>query len=189
MTAGISGGHSPGYVAGIGSAAWQLLTRLVRAPSHSRRAEARRALARRWLGLSVLTAVAIGLLMVAVDVATIKLMPPRGTASLWPLRIFTDFGKSTYVLWALAGVLLAPISGVHPAMGTDILTASFVVVVIGGLGSFWGVVWAALIVGVVHGLTVYFFPPAAEASMYLLMVLVLLFRPRGLFGERIQRFE
>jgi branched-chain amino acid transport system permease protein len=92
-------------------------------------------------------------------------------------------------LAALAGVLLAPISGVHPAMGTDILTASFVVVVIGGLGSFWGVVCAALIVGVVRGLTVYFFPPAAEASMYLLMLLVLLFRPRGLFGERIQRFE
>ena len=92
-------------------------------------------------------------------------------------------------LAALAGVLLAPITGVHPAMGADILTASFVVVVIGGLGSFWGVVWAALIVGVVRGLTIYFLPPAAEASMYLLMVLVLLFRPRGLFGERIQRFE
>ncbi len=92
-------------------------------------------------------------------------------------------------LAALAGVLLAPISGVHPAMGADILTASFVVVVIGGLGSFWGVVWAALIVGVVRGLTIYFFPPAAEASMYLLMLLVLLFRPRGLFGERIARFE
>jgi branched-chain amino acid transport system permease protein len=92
-------------------------------------------------------------------------------------------------LAALAGVLLAPISGVHPAMGADILTASFVVVVIGGLGSFWGVVLAAVIVGVVRGLTVYFFPSAAEASMYLLMLLVLLFRPRGLFGERIQRFE
>jgi branched-chain amino acid transport system permease protein len=92
-------------------------------------------------------------------------------------------------LAALAGVLMAAITGVHPAMGADILTASFVVVVIGGLGSFWGVVLAALIVGVVRGLTVYFFPPAAEASMYLLMVLVLLFRPRGLFGERIQRFE
>ena len=92
-------------------------------------------------------------------------------------------------LAALAGVLLAPITGVHPAMGAEILTAAFVVVVIGGLGSFWGVVWAALIVGVVRGLTVYFFPPAAEASMYLLMVLVLLVRPRGLFGERIQRFE
>ncbi len=92
-------------------------------------------------------------------------------------------------LAALAGVLMAPITGVHPAMGADILTASFVVVVIGGLGSFWGVVWAALIVGVVRGLTIYFFPPAAEASMYLLMVLVLLIRPRGLFGERILRFE
>ena len=92
-------------------------------------------------------------------------------------------------LAALAGVLMAAITGVHPAMGADILTASFVVVVIGGLGSFWGVVLAALIIGIVRGLTVYFFPPAAEASMYLLMVLVLLFRPRGLFGERIQRFE
>ncbi len=92
-------------------------------------------------------------------------------------------------LAALAGVLLAPISGVHPAMGAEILTAAFVVVVIGGLGSFWGVVWAALIVGVVRGLTVYFLPAAADASMYLLMLLVLLIRPRGLTGERIQRFE
>jgi len=62
-------------------------------------------------------------------------------------------------------------------------------VVIGGLGSFWGVVYAALIVSVVRGLTAYFFPPAAESSMYLLMLLVLLFRPRGLFGERIVRFD
>src|SRR5205085_10275511 len=92
-------------------------------------------------------------------------------------------------LAALAGVLLAPISGVHPAMGAEILTAAFVVVVIGGLGSFWGVVAAALLVGVVRGLTSYFLPPASEASIYLLMVLVLLFRPRGLFGERIQKFE
>jgi branched-chain amino acid transport system permease protein len=92
-------------------------------------------------------------------------------------------------LAALAGVLLAPITGVNPAMGSEILTAAFVVVVIGGLGSFWGVVYAALIVGVVRGLTVYFFPPAAEASMYLLLLLVLLVRPRGVFGERIQRFE
>ena len=92
-------------------------------------------------------------------------------------------------LAAVAGVLLAPITGVHPAMGAEILTAAFVVVVIGGLGSFWGVVYAALLVGVVRGLTVHFLPAAAEASMYLLMVLVLLVRPRGLFGERIARFE
>ena len=92
-------------------------------------------------------------------------------------------------LAGLAGVMLAPVFTIHPAMGAEIITSAFVVVVIGGLGSFWGVVLAAVIVGVVRGLTVYFFPSAAEASMYLLMLLVLLFRPRGLFGERIQRFE
>lgn len=92
-------------------------------------------------------------------------------------------------LAGLAGAAMAPITGVHPAMGNEILIAAFVVVVIGGLGSFWGVIVAALLVGVVRGMTVYFYPPAAEASMYLLMLLVLLLRPRGLFGERIARFE
>lgn len=92
-------------------------------------------------------------------------------------------------LAGLAGAMMAPITGVHPAMGNEIIIAAFVVVVIGGLGSFWGVIVAAVLVGVVRGLTVYFYPPAAEASMYLLMLLVLLLRPRGLFGERIARFE
>jgi branched-chain amino acid transport system permease protein len=92
-------------------------------------------------------------------------------------------------LAGLAGVLLAPISGVHPAMGAEILTAAFVVVVIGGLGSFWGVIAAAALVGVVRGVTIYVNPSWGEASMYFLMALVLLARPRGLLGERIQRFE
>ena len=92
-------------------------------------------------------------------------------------------------LAALAGVVLAPIRGVHPAMGSEVITAAFVIVVIGGLGSFWGVVLAAVIVGVVRGLTVQFFPPAEQASVYLLMFLVLLVRPRGLLGERVERLE
>ena len=92
-------------------------------------------------------------------------------------------------LAGLAGALLAPIAGVHPAMGQEILTAAFVVVVIGGLGSFWGVVIAAMLVGVIRGLTSYFFPPASEASLYLLMLLILLTRPRGLMGERMERLE
>ncbi len=92
-------------------------------------------------------------------------------------------------LAGLAGVLSAPLAGVQPAMGTEILTATFVVVVIGGLGSFWGVVYAGLLVGAVRGITVVYFPPAAEASMYLLMVLILLFRPRGLMGEKFEKFE
>jgi branched-chain amino acid transport system permease protein len=90
---------------------------------------------------------------------------------------------------ALAGALFAPIALVHPAMGAEIITVAFVVVVIGGLGSFWGVVLAALLVGVVRGVTIHFVPAAGEASMYVLMFLVLLFRPRGLLGERIEKFE
>lgn len=92
-------------------------------------------------------------------------------------------------LAGLAGVMSAPLAGVQPAMGNEILTATFVVVVIGGLGSFWGVVLAGLLVGVVRGITVFACPPGAEASMYLLMVLVLLLRPRGLLGERFEKFE
>ena len=90
---------------------------------------------------------------------------------------------------ALGGVFFGPISVVHPAMGTEIMTVAFVVVVIGGLGSFWGVVLAALLVGVVRGITIHFYPAAGEASMYVLMFLVLMFRPRGLLGERMERFE
>lgn len=90
---------------------------------------------------------------------------------------------------ALGGALFGPITIVHPAMGTEIMTVAFVVVVIGGLGSFWGVVLAALLVGIVRGITIHFVPAAGEASMYVLMLLVLLFRPRGLLGERIERFE
>ncbi len=90
---------------------------------------------------------------------------------------------------ALGGALFGPITTVHPAMGIEIMTVAFVVVVIGGLGSFWGVVLAALLVGVVRGITIHFVPAAGEASMYVLMFLVLMFRPRGLLGERIERFE
>lgn len=90
---------------------------------------------------------------------------------------------------AMGGAFFAPITIVHPAMGAEIITVAFVVVVIGGLGSFWGVVLAALLVGVVRGVTIHFLPAAGEASIYVLMFLVLLFRPRGLLGERIEKFE
>jgi branched-chain amino acid transport system permease protein len=90
---------------------------------------------------------------------------------------------------AMGGAFFAPITIVHPAMGAEIITVAFVVVVIGGLGSFWGVVLAALLVGVVRGVTIHFVPAAGEASIYVLMFLVLLLRPRGLLGERIEKFE
>jgi len=93
-------------------------------------------------------------------------------------------------LAGLAGVMLAPIFTIHPAMGAEIITSAFVVVVIGGACCVWGAVIAALIVGVTKGaVTAAGFPQYSEAAIYLLMLLVLLVRPRGLFGERIRRFE
>lgn len=97
---------APGYVPQLGTVLWQALAQLVRAPSHSRRAEAARHWARRSLGFGALTAVVIITLMFLLDAYEIGLMPPRGTASLWPLRIVTDFGKSEYVLWTLFGLLI-----------------------------------------------------------------------------------
>jgi branched-chain amino acid transport system permease protein len=92
-------------------------------------------------------------------------------------------------LAGLAGVIVTPIFSIHPAMGNEIITSAFVVVVIGGLGSFWGIVVAALLVGVVRGVAFHYDPRVIEASMYLLMMLVLLLRPRGLMGERMKRLE
>lgn len=93
-------------------------------------------------------------------------------------------------LAGLAGVLMAPIYPVHPAMGAEILVPAFVVVVIGGLGSFWGVVIAALLVGLVKAFMIAIGQSSMSmAAIYLLMFVILLLRPRGLMGERILRFE
>jgi len=91
------------------------LTQLVRPPSHSRRAEAARRSARHVLLLIAILGAAIVALMYALDVAEIGLMPPRGTLSLWPVRILTDFGKSAYVLWLLA-VMLFVIAIISPRL-------------------------------------------------------------------------
>jgi membrane-associated phospholipid phosphatase len=98
---------SSSYFIRLGSFAWLSLAQLVRAPSHSRRAEAARRWARHSLWLTVGIGAAIITLMYALDATEIGWMPPRGTAWLWPVRILTDFGKSTYVLWSLAVMLLA----------------------------------------------------------------------------------
>ena len=84
---------------------------------------------------------------------------------------------------ALAGVLAAPMQGVSPEMGTSVLTVAFVVTVVGGMGSLMGAVVAGLLVGVVESMTVLFFPEAAKVSMFLIMAVVLLVRPQGLFGR------
>jgi branched-chain amino acid transport system permease protein len=107
--------------------------------------------------------------------------------SLKPVRTFV-FALGA-AMAAIGGVLVAPMAGVEPAMGTHLGVAAFVVVVIGGLGSFWGSVISGLLVGQVVSLSILFWPPMSEASMFALMVVVLLARPRGLLGERWERFE
>jgi branched-chain amino acid transport system permease protein len=89
----------------------------------------------------------------------------------------------------IAGVLAAPLWTITPAMATNAIMPAFVVVAIGGLGSFPGAVIAGLMVGVVIALTIQFWPAASGAIMYLFMALMLLLRPRGLLGERWERFE
>ncbi|MET3906991.1 membrane-associated phospholipid phosphatase [Bradyrhizobium sp. S3.3.6] len=94
------------------------LAQLVRTPSHSRRAEAARKLARHSLWLSAAGAALIIVLMVAFDGTEIQLMPARGTPALWPIRILTDFGQDEYVLSVL-GVALVVVAlvaaGLHGA--------------------------------------------------------------------------
>jgi branched-chain amino acid transport system permease protein len=103
--------------------------------------------------------------------------------------IFTiTFGLGT-ALAGIAGVLAAPLWSVVPSMADQAIMPAFVVVTIGGLGSFRGTVIAGLLVGVSVALTIQFFPAASGAVMYLLMAFILLVRPRGLFGERWERFE
>jgi undecaprenyl-diphosphatase len=95
------------YPAQLLAVAGRALAQLVRAPSHSRRAEAARKLARHSLWLSAGGAAAIIALMLAFDQTEIQLMPARGTAWLWPIRILTDLGKDEYVLTVLAIALVA----------------------------------------------------------------------------------
>jgi branched-chain amino acid transport system permease protein len=87
-------------------------------------------------------------------------------------------------LAALAGVLAAPIYQVRPLMGADFIIVVFAVVVIGGMGSIMGSIVTGFLLGVVEGLTKVFYPQAANTIVFVIMVLVLLVKPAGLFGRQ-----
>jgi membrane-associated phospholipid phosphatase len=106
MSAQTGIGQSPNYLSQLFTLVRMSVTQLVRPPSHSRRAEAARRLARHSLSITAIVGAVIIALMYALDVREIGLMPARGSAGLWPVRILTDFGKDIYVLAALAGTLL-----------------------------------------------------------------------------------
>ena len=87
-------------------------------------------------------------------------------------------------LAALAGVMAAPIYNVSPQMGSELIIVVFAVVVIGGMGSIMGAIVTGFGLGVIEGLTKVFFPEASNTVIFVIMAIVLLVRPAGLFGRR-----
>lgn len=112
-------GASSNYLPGLLAVVRQSTAQLVRSPSHSRRAEAARRSARHVVQLTAILGAAIIALMYLLDATEIGWMPKRGTPSLWPIRILTDFGKSAYVLWFLAGLLLVVAMAAPAFRGTS----------------------------------------------------------------------
>jgi branched-chain amino acid transport system permease protein len=100
-----------------------------------------------------------------------------------PRMITLTYGFGV-ALAALAGVMAAPIYQVNPLMGADLIIVVFAVVVIGGMGSILGSVLTGFALGVIEGLTKVFFPEASNTVIFVIMAIVLMIRPQGLFGQR-----
>jgi branched-chain amino acid transport system permease protein len=98
------------------------------------------------------------------------------------MRTFV-FGLGS-ALAGIAGVIAAPLWSIKPTMGVEAIMPAFVVVVIGGIGSFWGAVPGGLMVGIVTGISVMFMPRTSQIVMYVLMAIIILIRPRGIMGEK-----
>ncbi len=99
-----------------------------------------------------------------------------------PRMITLTYGFGV-ALAALAGVMAAPIYSVKPDMGADLIIVVFAVVVIGGMGSIMGAIVTGFGLGVIEGLTKVFFPEASNTVIFVIMAIVLLIRPAGLFGR------
>lgn len=99
-----------------------------------------------------------------------------------PLMITLTYGFGV-ALAAFAGVLAAPVYQVSPLMGQNLIIVVFAVVVIGGMGSIMGAILTGLGLGVIEGLTKVFYPEASSTVVFVIMVIVLLIRPAGLFGK------
>lgn len=101
-----------------------------------------------------------------------------------PILVTLTYGAGV-ALAAFAGVMAAPVYQVSPIMGVDIVIIVFAVVVIGGMGSISGAIIAGFGLGIVEGLTRVFYPEASNVVIFVVMVIVLLVRPSGLFGKTV----
>ncbi len=103
-----------------------------------------------------------------------------------PLTMTTVFGIAT-ALGGMSGILAAPLRSVTPGAGIEVIIDSLIVVVLGGMGSFWGAWVGALIIGEVNSFAVAFVPKWASLFNYLVMIIVLVFKPEGLFGRKMRK--
>ncbi|WVN41530.1 branched-chain amino acid ABC transporter permease [beta proteobacterium MWH-UniP1] len=99
-----------------------------------------------------------------------------------PLMITLTYGFGV-ALAAFAGVLAAPVFQVNPVMGSNLIIVVFAVVVIGGMGSIFGSIVTGLSLGLLEGLTKVFYPEASSVVIFVIMAIILLIRPAGLFGK------
>jgi branched-chain amino acid transport system permease protein len=99
-----------------------------------------------------------------------------------PVMVTLTYGAGA-ALAAVAGVLAAPVIQVNPLMGSNLIIIVFAVVVIGGMGSILGSIVTGLVLGLVEGMTRVFYPEASNVVVFVIMIVVLLFRPAGLFGK------
>ncbi len=139
---------------------------------------------------AVCIAVALGLyfvlartrlgMMIRAGASNREMVQALGVNIKFLYRVVFAFGVALAVL---AGMIAAPVSSVYPNMGGQVLIISFVVVVIGGIGSVRGALLASLLVGLVDTFGKVFFPEAAGVLVYLLMAMILLWKPEGLFRQ------
>ncbi len=143
------------------------------------------------LFLIVATAIVVGALWLFIEKTRYGLIIRAGARDPDIVRILgidisrvwlIVFGLGTAIA-GLSGILAAPMRAVTPEMGIPVLAESFVVTVVGGMGSLPGAVVAGLLVGIVYSLTSLYAPPFADMSIFVLMAAVLLVRPQGLFGR------
>src|SRR5207245_9831460 len=99
-----------------------------------------------------------------------------------PRMITLTYGLGV-ALAALAGIMAAPIYNVSPQMGSSLIIVVFAVVVIGGMGSIMGAIVTGFGLGIIEGLTKVFFPESSNTVIFVIMAIVLLIRPAGLFGR------
>jgi branched-chain amino acid transport system permease protein len=100
--------------------------------------------------------------------------------------LYTGMFMLSAALAGLSGALVTPIQGIVPGMDVEIIVQAFIVVVIGGLGSFWGTFWGSMLYGQVLSFGILIFPGFSLFSVFALMAVILILRPWGLFGRPIR---